>query len=106
MEVKLWYEKRERGSRIRAVQMNNLRAMIKVRRNDRKENNKIRGGWCLQMSTMKRMEENRIVRTMLQSEQTSVKRASRQRKRWIDSVREMLGLTVELAEDIIYNRIA
>jgi len=118
-ECMLWKEKER--SRIRAVQMDNLRGVLGVKRRDRMRNERIRDICGVKKGVdelidesvlrwyghVERMGDERIVKRVYDSECLGVRSVGRPRKRWIDTVRECVrkrGLCMREAERIVHDR--
>lgn len=118
-EVMVWKEKER--SRIRAVQMDNLRGMLGIKRVDKIRNEKIKEVYGIKKGVnevitenilrwyghVRRMDDDRIVKRIYESECKGKRRRGRPCKRWIDSVNECLserGLNEMQAERIVYDR--
>jgi hypothetical protein len=101
-EVMVWCQKYR--SRIQAVQMDNLRGVLGVRKTDRMRNEYIRE-LCgvekgvidrINMSILRwfwhleRMDENRLVKRIYRGEVVGNRTVGRQKMRWIDSVKKCL----------------
>ena len=120
-ECQVWKEKER--SRVRAVQMDNLRGMLGVKRIDRMRNERIRELCNVRKGVdeiidenvlrwyghVERMDDERIVRKVFKSECVGVRAIGRPRKRWIDSARECMnkrGIGPREAERLVHDRSA
>ena len=118
-ETMLWLEKER--FRIRAVQMDNLRGLLGIRRMDRVPNARIRElcgvtkgvderideGVLLWFDHMERMENNRIAKRVYVEECAGSQSVGSPRKRWIDTVKKCLrkrGLDVRQARRKVQDR--
>ena len=118
-ETMVWKERDRR--RVGAVQMDNLRGMLGIRRIDKVRNECIREVYGIEKGLnevitenilrwyghMKRMDQTRLVKKVYESECKGKRKRGRPRKRWIDSTRECLrvrGLNETQAEQVVYDR--
>ena len=118
-ETMIWREKE--GSRIRAVQMDNLRGLLGIRRMDKVPNARIRQlcgvtkgvdekideGVLRWFGHVERMENDRIAKRVYVGECAGSRSVGRPRKRWIDTVKDCLrkrGLDVREARRMVHNR--
>ena len=112
----MWKEKER--SRIRAVQMGQLRELLGIRRTDRVPNawknelcgvkkgldERIDEGVLRWFSHMERMERDRIAKRVYVGECAGSRSVGRSRMRWIDTVKECLmkrGLDVRQARKMV-----
>ena len=115
----LW-KKKERF-RVRAVQMDNLRGLLSVRRMDRVQNARIRElcrvkkglderideGLLQWFGHVRRMERDRIAKRAYVRRCAGSRSVGRSRKRWINTVKKCLkkrGLDIRQAREMIQNR--
>ena len=115
----MWKEKER--SRIRAVQMDNVRGMLGIKRLDKVRNEKIREVYGIRKGVnevitenllrwyghVKRMDADRVVKRVYVSECRGARIRGRPRKRWIESVRECLrerGLNELQAGRVVFDR--
>ena len=118
-ETMLWMEKER--SRMRGVQMDNLRRLLDIRRMSRVPNARIRQfcgvkkgleerideGVFRWFGHVERMERDRIAKRVYVGECAGSRSVGRPRKRWIDIVKECLrkrGLDVGEARRMVQNR--
>ena len=118
-ETMLWKENER--SRIRAVQMDNLRGLLGIRRMDRVLNAQIRDlcgvkkglderineGMLQWFGHVERMENDRTAKRVYIGECTGSCSVVKLRKRWIDMVKDCLrkrGLDVRQAGKMVQNR--
>ena len=118
-ETMLWKEKER--SRMRAVQMDNLRGLLGIRRMDRIPNGRIRELCGVRkvlderidesvlrwFGHVERMERDRIAKRVYAEECAGSRSVGRPRKRWIDAVKECLrkrGLDVRQARRMVQDR--
>ena len=112
IETMLWKEKKR--SRIRAVQMDNLRGLLGIRRIDRVPNAQIRElcgvkkgldekideGVLRWFGHIERMENDRIAKRVCVGECASIRSVDRLWKRWVNTMKDCLrkiGLDVRQA---------
>jgi hypothetical protein len=118
-EVTVWCPKYR--SRVQAVQMDNLRSVLGVRRIDKMRNERIRELCGVERGMnerinesllrwfghMERMDESRLVKRMYSSECEGSKPVGRPKKRWIESVTKCLqewNVELEDARGMVGNR--
>ena len=118
-EVTVWCEKNR--SRIQAVQMDNLRGVLGVRKTDKMRNEYIREmcgvvkGVIERINEsilrwfghMERMDENRLVKKMYRGECVGDRTVGRPKLRWIDSVKKCLkvrNVSLPEARRMVHNR--
>ena len=117
-ETMLWKEKKR--SRIRVIQMDNLRSLLGIRRMDRVPNARIRElcgvtkgvderneGVLRWVGVVERMENDRFAKRVYVGECAGSRSVGRTRKRWIDTLKDLLrkrGLNVRQARRLVQDR--
>ena len=117
-ETMLWKEKKR--SRIRVIQMDNLRGLLGIRRMDRVPNARIRElcgvtkgvderneGVLRWVGVEERMENDRFAKRVYVGECAGSRSVGRTRKRWIDTLKDLLrkrGLNVRQARRLVQDR--
>ena len=116
-----WVLNGHERKRMEAVEMNCLRSICGVRRLDRVRNEEIRRRCSKEVSVcekvdqsvlrwfghVERMEEERLVKRVYQSDVMGVRRRGRPRRGWMDGVKEILGrkgLSIEDARECVQDR--
>jgi hypothetical protein len=118
-EVMVWSQKNI--SRVQAVQMDNLRGVLGVRKVDKMRNEYIRELCGIEKGVIERisecilrwfghverMEEYRLVKKIYSSECVGIRTVGRPKMRWIDSVKRCLtdrGMSLSEARRMVHNR--